>query len=166
MGFFKTFPTALSAPSAKLLPPCPSFSTIQRGSCLSRIRIKCCRVLFPTKEHRNTHTPVPVTSSHTHPDSYSSPWSPGWESHCSLVWQPRRGVQCRMSSRAACSLQGTQTTGINSPAASLPAQQWGHQAGTATAPKASWTPAAITKVFSREDKAGALADLPCLKKHF
>lgn len=116
--FFKTFPTALSAPSAKLLPPRPSFSTIQRGSCLSRIRIKCRRVLFPTKEHRNTHTPVPVTSSHTHPDSYSSPWSPDWESHCSLVWRQRRGVQYRMSSRAACSLQGTQTTGINSPAAS------------------------------------------------
>lgn len=50
--------------------------------------------------------------------------------------------------------------------ASQPSQQWGHQAGTATAPKASWTPAAITKVFSREDEAGALADLPCLKKHF
>lgn len=58
----------------------------------------------------------PVTGTETatfppapHPSTYSSPWSPGWESHHSLEWKHRRAARCRVFPRMAHSLQRTHT---------------------------------------------------------
>lgn len=66
----------------------------------------------------------PAPKLHT----YSSPWSPGWETHHSLVWPQRQGAECRASPAVGSlrrgqvhSLQRTQTMDINPILALLPA---------------------------------------------
>lgn len=89
------------------------------------------RELVPSPNPRVTaqcYFPVTGTGTATFPPApnpvtYSSRWSPGWETHRSLEWKHRREAQCRAFPRTAHSLQRTQTMHINPIPALFPASK-------------------------------------------
>lgn len=89
------------------------------------------RGLAPSPKPRVTaQRYFPVTGTETatfpptpNPDTYSSPSSPGWETHRSLEWKHRREAQSRVFPRTAHSLQRTQIMHVNPIPALFPASK-------------------------------------------